>query len=186
MVQAPRWSARWLVVGIALALPAAAAAQTLKLTIHTGGVLVAGTSTTCNALQTPCVVLVNAGATVRLSVADTRTEAATSPAPGRFVGGTGPAAACALSTCAFIMTADAEVSATSAAGMPVAKLTMTSAGDAGGRFRADGFPTPVNPWTVAYVQGSTVELDAEPAPGAGFAGYSSGTGAAAACGSASH
>src|SRR4249919_1245388 len=114
--------------------PRAASAQTLKLTIP-GGVSVSGTAPTCNILQAPCVVYVNAGATVRLSVADTRMEAATSPSPGRFGGGTGPAAGCALSTCSFTMTADATVNLISAAGVPIVKLTMTSVGDGGGRFR---------------------------------------------------
>jgi Divergent InlB B-repeat domain len=62
---------------------------------------------------------------------------------------------------------------------------MTTAGDGSGRLRPDGIRTPTSPWTVAYLQGSSVELDAEPAVGARFSGYSSGTGAAAACGSAS-
>ena len=170
------------------AFAAPAGAQTLKLTIHISNstVIVSGTRDQCAALTPTCIVYVNAGATVRLSAADASGNGGNPNAsPGRFSGGTGPAAGCALSTCTFTMTADAEVNVGPGSG-PIATLTMTAAGDGHGRLIPDGAWLFASPWSVAYLQGSAVELDAVPAAGARFSGYSSGTGDAAACGSASH
>src|SRR3954469_25188816 len=161
-------------------------AQTRKLIVNgaVGKLSIAGTPLQCSIVELSCVVTVNDGATVRISAADMSNPA--SATPGNFSGGTGPAAGCALSTCTITMTADAQVTIGSAPGVPVVILTMTAAGDGGGRLRPDGMQLPPNLWTVAYLQGSSVELDAEPAGAARFGGYSSGTGDAAACGTASH
>src|SRR3954470_7222183 len=94
-----------------LSIPASA--QTLKLTVHVnvagaaGNVrVVSGAAGACHFLTANCTFFVNTGATVRLAA----------DYPGRFSPGTGPAAVCALSTCSFTMTADADVTATFTAG----------------------------------------------------------------------
>jgi Kelch motif len=180
------WAAGALLILFFGAVPRADA-QTRTLIIHGSGPLtISGTALQCNILQV-CGVAVNDGATVRLSAADASSEAnAGNGTPGNFSGGTGPAAGCALSTCTITMTADAEVTVGPAPGAPVVYLTMTAAGDGGGVLRPDGIRLLQNPRTIAYLQGSSVELDAEPAGAAGFGGYSSGTGDAAECGGASH
>lgn len=177
---------RPLMTGVLLLLAAAAApadAQTRTLTVHVSGtVTVSGTAFTCTVLTPACLVYVNDGATIRLSAADATMNP--TPAPGNFFGGTGPAAGCALSTCAITMTADAEVSVGPSA-LPVVKLTLIT-GAFPNMVKPDGIQTGLSSWTVAYLQGSSVELDAEPADRLRFIGYSAGTGDAAACGSASH
>src|SRR3954469_4626534 len=116
----------------------AASAQTRTLTIRAtdaGGSfsgaarVVAGALGSC--ADTTCTYVVNDGAAVRLAA----------DYPGRFSAGTGPASACALSTCSFTMTADASVTATfTAGGGPTATLTATVNGDGAGTIRADGVP----------------------------------------------
>jgi N-acetylneuraminic acid mutarotase len=168
-----------------LSMPASA--QTLKLTIHVGGAgivrVVSGAVGGCHFLTGQCTVYVNTGATVRLAA----------DYPGRFSAGTGPAAACALSTCTFTMTAAADVTATFTSGDgPAATLTTTRTGDGGGIIAADGVrcasglcgPCTTDVCTVTYLQGSSVQLLADAGASARFTGYSSGTGDAAQCGAA--
>ena len=81
---------------------------------------------------------------------------------GTLLGGTGPAAACALSTCSFTMTADADLTATFTSGDgPTATVTTTMSGDGAGVIRADGGPCRSGVCTVTYLQGSTVDLAAD-------------------------
>jgi N-acetylneuraminic acid mutarotase len=155
-------------------------AQTLTLTVHVTGDtsgtvrVIAGGFGVCTTLTPTCTVYVDTGATVRLSAAG--------PQPGRFSGGTGPAAACALSTCSFTMTsaADLNVAFTSGDG-PVATITTTIGGNGGsGTASADGILCTSGSCTTTYLQGSTVQLQAR-ADAYSRGGLSAGTGAAAAC-----
>jgi N-acetylneuraminic acid mutarotase len=156
---------------------ASASAQTHTLTVHTNGGtvrVVSGAVGACHFLSVDCLFYVNTGATVRLAAA-----------PGRFSAGTGPAAACALSTCSFVMTADADVTATFTAGNgPTATLTTTRSGDGGGTVATDGARCTSNVCTVTYLKGSSVELLADAGASARFTGYSAGTGDASVCGGA--
>ena len=99
----------------------ASSAQTLKLNVFTGGDtpgvvrLTAGATGTCASFS--CDFYVEAGATVRLSAVGIQ--------PGRFSSGSGPAAGCSRSTCSFVMTANADITATFTSGDgPVAALTI--------------------------------------------------------------
>jgi len=174
-----------------------ASAQTRTLTIHrvasgAGGnvrvVSAAGTPIlSCDILITSCVALVTQGAIVEIAA----------DYPGRLSAGTGPASACALSTCAVTMSADADVTVTFTAGDgPSATVTTTvginGPGDA--TVWADGVPcSEVNKYsvgsiesticTVTYLVGSSVHF-ATTAGTAHFIGYSSRTGGASACGAA--
>src|SRR5262249_55931799 len=140
----------------------------------------------CNAFSgaSSCAFDINAGATVRIAAPGT-------PGPGRFSAGSGPAAACALSTCSFTMTGAADVTVTWAGVGPTSTITTTVTGDGAGRLasggifceRAPGETTKTCGFT--YLTGSTIRLDAETAPAARFAGYSGATGPAAACGAQS-
>jgi hypothetical protein len=154
--------ALWLVVAMTLAVPRVAAAQTVKLTIHVGGntpgavMTVSGGFGSCSTALGMCTIDVNAGATVRLAA-----TAAGSAQPGRFSGGTGPAAGCALSTCTFTMTSAADVTATFTSGDgPVATLSVSYGGNTG-YVVADGVtcqaPTAC---VLKYLTGSAVHLDA--------------------------
>ena len=93
------------VLACLMCVAALANAQTRRLTIHVNNAgasgvvrVITGAVGACF-LNAQCTYDVNAGATVRLAA----------DYPGRLSGGTGPAAACALSTCSFTMTADAGV-----------------------------------------------------------------------------
>src|SRR5215471_8370021 len=184
-----------LVIGILILLsvtPARAQAQVRKLTIH---IVVAGTAgdvrvfsgavTTCQFLTGTCVADVSNGATVRLAA----------DFPGRL-SRTGPAAGCALSTCTFVMTADASVTATFTAGDgPMATLTTTLLGNGNGAVTVDGVRCTAGGCSVgcalvvctrSYLQGSSVELAADGGTLGRFTGYSSATGDASVCGAAAN
>ena len=176
---------RYIRLGMAAALlfcfsgATSAGAQTVRLTVHTnylgaGGIVrvVSGAVGACF-LNSECTYYVNQGAIVRLAA----------EYPGRFSGGTGPAAGCALSTCSFAMTADADVTATFTNGDgPSVTLTTTLAGDGTGTITADGVPCRSGSCTVTYLQGSSVQTGADAGAAARFTGYSSGSGDASVCG----
>jgi hypothetical protein len=200
VVQALRRSAVWLVVALGLVLPRAAAAQSFTLTvnlvnnstINRVNVIDAATRSViaqCSTLSPTfsCAVTVNAGTAVRLAAV--AFGAGSAPVPARFSAGTGPAAACALSSCAFTMTSAAAVTATFIAdGSPMSTVTTTITGDALGRVVVSGDPCDRTSLsgdqvcTSSYLTGSTVWLDAESRPATRFAGYSAGTGPASPCG----
>lgn len=167
-----------------LSIPASA--QTLTLTVHVtsagaGGTLrvVSGTGgpmTSCTVGgNATCTVFLNQGANVRLAADNA----------GRLSFGTGPAAACELSTCSFTMTANADVTVTWTAGDgPAANVTTTLAGDGSGTVWADGAACQSGSCAVKYLMGSSIQLTASPVGAARFTGYSSGSGDASACGPA--
>jgi N-acetylneuraminic acid mutarotase len=204
VVHALRRSVLWLAVAMALGVPRPAAAQTFTLTINlvnnstvnhvnvmdaaTGSVL--GRCLTLSA-SFSCPLRINAGTSVRLAAV--ATGAGNGAVPARLSAGTGPAAACELSSCAFTMTANASVTATFIAdGSPMSSITTTIAGDALGRVVISGDPcdrtslSGPQVCTGSYLTGSTVWLDAEARPATRFAGYSAGTGPAAECGNDLH
>jgi len=157
-----------------------ASAQTRTLIVHmtsagaSGDVRVlsgaGGPVATCHSSGGSCVAYVNQGALVEV-VADF---------PGRLSAGTGPAAACMLSTCSFAMTADADVSATFTSGDgPAATVTTTVTG--GGLVWSDGRACQVGSCAVQYFTGSTVHLAAGGLGTARFTGYSLSTGDAWPC-----
>jgi N-acetylneuraminic acid mutarotase len=176
-------------VGVALAatlfalLSMPASAQTLRLSVRftqSGAVsvgdvrAVSGAVGTCPGSSGSCAFFVKQGATVRIAV----------DYPGRLMFGTGPAVACALSTCSFTMTEDVHITASFSAGDmgPGATLTTTRAGDGAGTIAADGARCTSGVCTVTYLQGSSVEVFADAGASARFTGYSSGTGDAVPCG----
>ncbi len=161
-----------------------ASAQTRALMVHmnvagaTGNVRVSsgagGPAAACNPTgNNPCEVLVNQGASIEIAA----------DYPGRLSAGSGPAASCALSTCRFTMTADADVTVTFTAGdTPFATVTTTLTGDGGGTLWADGKACSSGSCAVKYLVGSSVQLTAASVGTARFTGYSSSTGGASACG----
>jgi len=173
--QALRRSAVWLGVAFLLVAPRAAAAQTLKLTVHVtgntpGGVtMVSGGLGTCLSAAGTCTFDVDTGATVRIVATGQG-----SSQPGRFSGGTGPAAGCTLSTCSFTMTAAADLTATFTSGDgPVATMTVNGFGGGLGLVMVDGVDCHgFFSCASRYLQGSLVHLEASGAAGAVFSGYS--------------
>jgi hypothetical protein len=148
-------------------------AQTRTLTVPASVTIVSGGVGSCHILSAPCTYFINQGATVRLEV----------PYSGTFTGGTGPAAGCTLSTCTFVMTADATVTTTTGSG-PSATVTVTLAGDGSGGVSIDGLRCTSGSCTKTYWAGSSVQLAADGGASARFTGYSSPTGDASVCGAA--
>jgi len=207
VAQAFRLSAVSLGAAVVLLLPRPADAQTFFLTVNlvnnfsvynrvnvvngaTGGLI--GICAT-PFFTSSCPMVVAGGTEVRIIAVATTGIDGSGPIPSRLSAGTGPAAVCALSSCAFTMTADAAVTVTinSSDASPMSSITTTIAGDAPGQLRMSGdicsrtsLSAP-QVCTASYLTGSTVWLD-HPAPrGAGrFSGYSGGTGPASMCGTA--
>lgn len=162
-----------------------AEAQTLKLTVHVAGntpgtvTIVSGGFGSCTVALATCTFDANAGATVRITAAG---RGFGGISPGRFSGGTGPAAGCSLSTCSFAMTAAAELTATFTSGDgPVAVLGINPG------IIADGLSCEFLPCFPRYLQGSSVHLDAAGLVGTGlpvvyvFTSYSGSSDLAAMC-----
>ena len=114
--------------------------------------------------------------------------------PGVFSAGTGDAAACATSTCTFVLNHDSEITATFDPNAPVVRLSIALAGDAGGEVGADNnrcqsydyhpasLPTQGTACTTSYAPNSVAAIQAAPPAGTRFSGYADGTLGAAACG----
>src|SRR5262245_30343718 len=131
------------IAGLALAiglltLPAAAQTSTLTLTVGgnpsgTVAVFGAGRGQCATPAATQCTYQIPTGTAVTIAA-----NAPSGQTPGRLSNGSGPAAACALSTCSFTMTSAAAVTATFTTGDgPVASLTTMFAGDGRGTIAAD-------------------------------------------------
>jgi len=197
-MRSTRTAAVFVLLALFSVVAASAAAQTRTLTIHrigsgAGGhvrvVSAAGTPIlSCDIVVASCVAFVNQGASVEIAA----------DYPGRLSNGSGPAAACALSTCVVTMSADADVTVTFNAGDgPSATMSTTVAlnGPDNVTVWADGLPCSLastqsvgglasTTCGATYLAGSSVHL-ATTTLSAHFAGYSSATGGASACGAPS-
>jgi hypothetical protein len=107
---------------------------------------------------------------------------ATASAGSEFAGfssGTGSAAACSTSPCSFTIEANSAVTATFT---PISRtLTITEAGTGSGEVKCKFNGGAAGACTSPQPNGTTVEIIATAKAGSTFAGFSSGTGSAAAC-----
>jgi hypothetical protein len=188
-------------VGLALFVDAPGPTSQHRVSISTGsdtdlmvhmagpdsGAVIVTPGGTCTPAAGPyCVFTVPQGAEVRMAAASPGGSV-----PGRFSEGTGVAAGCSLSTCSFTMSGGGDVTATfDETDGPTSTVTLTLTGDGTGSVAADGVtcekPSASQPvlCQAVYLAGSQVTLRPSPGVGSGFAGYSSGTNQAAACGAA--
>ena len=171
-----------------------AAAENVSLTINltgpnNGTVGVIPSGLLCSKPgSTSCTVSFAAGTSVRI-VAN-GSAGSVSP-PGVFSAGTGSAAACATSTCAFTIQSDSTVTATFDNSLgPFYRVTVTPAGDGQGEVGVDNHrrqnydPPTASSAGTDYAANSVVSMGATPAPESRFSGYSNGTNGAVACGTA--
>jgi hypothetical protein len=180
----------WDLVVLLLLVAGPAAAQSVPLTVNIDGpgvgtVAVIGPGGGfCSTPVAACTFQVPTGAAIRIAA-----NAPFGQAPGRLSFGSGPAAACALTTCGVTMTAAAALTVSFNAGDgPIASVTSILAGDGTGSIVADNSrcqnfdPAQSSTCTTVYLQGSSVAVSAPPAAGNRFAGYGGGVcGPSAAC-----
>ncbi len=110
-------------------------------------------------------------------------EVKATPAPhstfAGFSAGTGSAAACTTSPCSFTLEADSTLTATFTA--ITHTVAVTTAGTGTGTVECKFGPAAFGSCSGPHNEGEAVEVKATPAPHSTFAGFSAGTGSAAAC-----